>query len=263
MPAIELQNPSLIRPLALLMGLTALVACGQTTGVGQVNDPMEPMNRGVHAVNKGLDTALVRPASKAYGTVVPNPLRQGVSNVADTLGLPGVVVNQVLQARVGEATTNTLRFAVNATAGIGGLFDVASVLGMPKTDADFGQTLAVWGVGEGPYVELPIEGPSNVRDTVGFAVDLAMDPVGNVFKGDDATATLAIEGLSRLNDRYRYSDTVDSILYDSADSYAQLRLLYQQNRRHDIAKAKGGDGNGADGDFIDPYEDDFIDPYAD
>ena len=262
MPARFPSNPLSPRPLVLLLGLTALTACGQTTGVGTVNDPMEPMNRGVHAVNKGLDTAIVRPVSKAYGTVVPEPLRQGVSNVADTLDLPGVVVNQVLQARVGDAATNTLRLAVNATAGIGGLFDVASVLGMPKTDADFGQTLAVWGVGEGPYVELPVEGPSTVRDTVGFAVDLAMNPLNNVFDGDDATATMAVEGLSRLNDRYRYSDTVDSILYESADSYAQLRLLYLQNRRHDIAKAKGGDG-GADGDFIDPYEDDFIDPYAD
>lgn len=250
------------RPFLLVLGLSALAACAQTPRTDGIYDPIEPMNRSVHAVNKGLDTVIVRPVSKAYGTVVPGPLRQGVSNVADTLDLPGVVVNQVLQARIGEATTNTLRFAVNATAGIGGLFDVASVLGMPKTDADFGQTLAVWGVGEGPYVELPIEGPSTARDTVGIVVDFAMNPLNNVFDGDDADATLAIEGLSRLNDRYRYSDTVDSILYDSADSYAQLRLLYLQNRRHEIAKAKGA-ADGDDGDFIDPYEDDFIDPYAD
>ncbi|WP_112310126.1 MlaA family lipoprotein [Pseudogemmobacter bohemicus] len=250
------------RPILLALGLSALSACAQAPSADGVSDPLEPVNRGVHAVNKGLDTVIVRPASKAYGTVVPGPVRQGVSNVADTLDLPGVVVNQVLQARIGEATTNTLRLAVNATAGIGGLFDVASVLGMPKTDADFGQTLAVWGVGEGPYVELPIEGPSTARDTVGLVVDLAMNPLNNVFDGNDADATLAIEGLSRLNDRYRYSDTIDSILYDSADSYAQLRLLYLQNRRHEIAKAKGGTG-GEDGDFIDPYEEDFIDPYAD
>lgn len=256
---IEFLSP---RPLLLALGLSTLAACAQAPGADGVNDPLEPMNRGVHAVNKGLDTVILRPASKAYGTVVPGPLRQGVSNVADTLDLPGVVVNQVLQARIGEATTNSLRFAVNATAGIGGLFDVASVLGMPKTDADFGQTLAVWGVGEGAYVELPLQGPSTARDTVGIVVDFAMNPLNNVFDGDDADATRAIQGLSRLNDRYRYSDTIDSILYDSADSYAQLRLLYLQNRRHDVAKAKGA-AQGDDSDFIDPYEDDFIDPYAD
>lgn len=251
------------RLIALSLALAALSGCAAGPQQDGINDPLEPMNRGIHGLNKGLDTAFVRPAAKAYGTVVPEPVRQGVSNVADTLDLPGVVINQVLQARIGDAATNTLRFAVNATAGLGGLVDVASVLGMPKTDADFGQTLAVWGVGEGPYVELPVEGPSTLRDTVGFAVDLAMNPVGNVFDGDDETATLGIEALSRLNDRYRYSDTVDSILYESADSYAQLRLLYLQNRRHEIAKARGGADGGADDGFIDPYDDGFIDPYED
>ena len=260
-----MQFRTLFSPLALSLLVVLPAACARAPSADGTYDPIEPVNRAMHGVNKGLDTVIVRPASKVYGTVLPEPLRQGISNVGDTLDLPGVVLNQILQARIEDATNNTLRLAVNVTAGIGGLFDVASVLQLPKTDADFGETLAVWGVGEGPYIELPVFGPSNLRDTVGIAADMAMNPLNNVFEDDDATAVLGIEAASRLNSRYRYSDTVDSILYESADSYSQLRLLYLQNRRHQIAKSKGGEGDAAaDGDFIDPYQDSgFIDPYED
>lgn len=258
-------KPSLRLPRMLALGLMLALpaACATAPSADGVYDPAEPVNRAVHGLNKGLDTVALRPASKVYGTVVPEPLRQGVSNVADTLSLPSVMLNQVLQGRIGEATTNSLRLAVNATAGLAGLVDVASVLGMPKTDADFGETLAVWGVGEGPYVELPLKGPSTLRDAFGYGVDLATDPVNNLFDGDDRTAVTVTGALSRLNSRYRYSDTVDSLLYESADSYAQLRLLYLQNRRHQIAKTKGSAGEESDDTFIDPYSDGFIDPYED
>lgn len=236
--------------IAVAMALVA--GCGQRTAIGQYNDPGEPGNRAMHAVNTGLDAAFVRPGSKGYGTLVPEPIRHGIANVADTISLPGVIANEILQGRIGDAATNTLRFGANLTFGLGGLFDFASAAGMPKRTTDFGTTLAVWGVGEGPYVELPVFGPSTTRDAVGIAVDLAFNPMYHVFHGKDRRAVIAAQILSKMNDRYRFADTIDSILYESEDSYAQSRQLYLQNRRFEIGKATG---NGNDDDFIDPYGD--------
>lgn len=235
-----------------------LAACGPAPQATGINDPLEPMNRGIHGLNKGLDTVLLRPGAQAYG-VVPEPVRHGVSNVADTLDLPGDMANHLLQGRIGPAATNFLRFGVNVVFGLGGLMDVATEAGLPRDSTDFGETLHVWGVGEGPYVELPGFGPSTLRDAVGLAVDLGLNPVNRVAKGKDATAATLAKVLARLRDRGRYSNTVDSILYESADSYAQSRLLYLQNRRFELSRgaAAGGEGAAAD-DFIDPYED----PYA-
>jgi phospholipid-binding lipoprotein MlaA len=242
---------------AVLAAVLALSACAAGPAAEGVNDPLEPVNRAVHAVNKGLDTVLVRPAGGVYGTV-PLPVRQGVSNLADTLGLPGEIANSLLQANVEEAGINTLRLATNLTAGLGGIFDAATALGLPEPSTDFGETLHVWGVGEGPYLELPGFGPSTLRDAVGTAVDLAFDPLGEVLKGDEARAATGVRLLSRVGDRARYSDTIDGLLYESADSYAQARLLYLQNRRFELQRGRAGSGGeepAADDDFIDPYED--------
>ena len=237
------------------MAAALLTACGPARQATGINDPLEPMNRAVHGLNKGLDTVILRPGSEAYG-IVPGPVRQGVSNVADTLDLPGDMANHLLQGRVGEATTNFLRFGVNVVFGLGGLMDVATDAGMPRDKTDFGETLHVWGVGEGPYVELPGFGPSTARDAVGTVVDFAMNPISRATSGSDAVAATAAKVLARLNDRKRYSNTVDSILYDSADSYAQARLLYLQNRRFELSRgAAPADGAAADDGFIDPYED--------
>lgn len=240
-------------PVVLL--LSALLAgCAAAPSDPGINDPLEPLNRATHGLNKGLDTVAVRPASKVYGTVVPDPVRRGVNNVADTLELPGVIANDLLQLKVEQAVTNTLRLGLNLTFGLAGINDFASAAGLPKTDNDFGATLATWGVGEGPYVELPALGPSTARDTVGTAVDIAFNPLGNVFSGGDAAAVTAAEVLSKLDSRFRYSGTVDSILYESADSYAQARLLYLQNRRFELGQEAPA---GADDGFIDPYEDPY------
>ncbi len=220
---------------------------------GDINDPNEGVNRAVHGFNKGVDTVLLRPASRVYGAVVPAPVRTGVNNFAENLEGPGDVVNNILQGRIGEAGTNTLRFAVNTTMGIGGLFDAASFLGLPEGDTDFGETLYIWGVGEGAYVEVPLRGPSTSRDSAGQIVDLFLNPFSYVLKPAHAEVATGAEALSIIGDRYKFGETADSILYDSADSYAQARLLYLQNRRFEL-------GQDADSDdaFLDPYED----PYA-
>lgn len=217
---------------------------------------MEPFNRAVHEANKRSDRNVVGPVAKGYAAVVPDPVRRGISNVADTLALPGDIANDLLQANLKDAATNTLRLGLNLTLGLGGLIDLASEAGLPEADTDFGETLHVWGVGEGAYLELPVFGPSTVRDAVGIAVDMAADPVGNVFAGRDALAVAGSKVLSRLDDRARYSGTFESILYESADSYAQARLLYLQNRRFELGRGGGGEGTDAlDDSFIDPYED--------
>ncbi len=220
-----------------------------------MDDPDEAKNREVHAFNQAVDRAFFRPASGAYGGVVPEPLRQGVANFAGNLDLPGDVVNNLLQGRIGKAAGNTLRFAINTTIGIGGLFDPARAMGVEGDPTDFGETLHVWGVPEGAYQELPILGPSTDRDTVGRIVDFAMNPVRLAFP-EHATAITAAGFGSTLGDRYRYKTTYDSILYESADSYAQARLLYLQNRRYELGQDAGAAAGGDD--FVDPYED----PYA-
>jgi phospholipid-binding lipoprotein MlaA len=234
------------------VGLSLLAACSTPQG-DTINDPLEPANRAVHGLNKGLDRVLVSPGAKVYGSVLPDPVENGISNLADTLDLPGDIANDILQGNVEDAGTNFVRLSVNVVFGLGGLLDVATDAGIPENKTDFGETLHVWGVGEGPYVELPVFGPSTGRDAVGTVVDFALNPVGRVTSGREATAATVAKILSRLGDRSRYSNTVDSILYDSADSYAQARLLYLQNRRFEL-----GGGETADDSFIDPYED----PYA-
>ena len=251
---------------ALVVVAGLLSACAASPNATGINDPFEPANRKVHAFNKGVDRALVGPASKGYG-IVPEPVKRAVGNVADTLDLPGDIVNNLLQLRLADAGQNSLRLAVNLTFGLGGWIDISTEAGMPGKPTDFGETLHVWGVGEGPYMELPLAGPSTARDTVGMLADIALNPVRLALPTKEANAATILKLFSRLGDRDRFSETVDSLLYESADSYAQARLLYLQNRRFQLGKAAGEAGTSDDG-FIDPYadgasDDAFIDPYED
>ncbi len=236
----------------LAIGLAVLGGCGPAAAPTGINDPYEASNRKVHAFNKSLDRGAVRPSANAYGTVVPGPLRTGVQNFAQNLGEPGNVANDLLQFKLDDALVNTIRFAVNSTIGIGGLFDPATPMGIPGDRTDFGETLAVWGVGEGRFVELPLIGASTERDTVGMIVDVVFDPLRFILPTAEANAATGIQVAAGLGRRYRYSATIDSILYESADSYAQARLLYLQNRRFELGQTA------ETADFVDPYED----PYA-
>lgn len=231
----------------------ALSACAAPPPPAQIHDPLEGLNRGTHALNRGLDRYLLRPASRGYGTILPQPVRTGVSNVAGNLDLPGDMVNGVLQADPAGTVQNFFRFVVNTTVGIGGLFDPATAIGIPHDQTDFGETLHVWGFGEGPYLEMPGFGPSTVRDGVGIVTDLVMNPMSITLPSPESDWATAFKLGSKLGDRDRYSDTIDSILYDSADSYAQARLLYLQNRRFELGQTGAGSAADDDG-FIDPYE---------
>ena len=246
-------------PALVMSACLLLAACAAPSGPDAINDPFEPANRKVHGFNKAVDRTVVSPASKGVG-MMPEPVRQGIGNLADTLSLPSDIANNLLQLRLADAGQNTLRLGMNLTFGVAGLFDFSSAIGLDGKPTDFGETLHVWGVGEGPYLELPLAGPSTARDTVGMIVDTVLDPVASALPVREANAARIIRLISRLGDRDRFSATVESILYESADSYAQARLLYLQNRRFTLARGKAaGSAEGASDDaFIDPYED----PYA-
>ncbi len=238
------------RATALAMAAAAVLAgCTAPAPPAEPYDPNEQDNRAIHAFNKSVDQAFVGPAANTYGSILPEPVRAGVSNFAANLDTPGDVVNSVLQGRIGPAAENTLRFAINTTVGLGGLFDPARALGVNGRPTDFGETLHTWGAGEGAYAELPFLGPSTSRDTAGKLADLALNPLRLVLPTAEANVATAVGAASTLGDRYRFGDTIDSILYESADSYAQARLLYLQNRRFELGQTVSED------DFFDPYED--------
>ena len=243
--------------LALSLVATFGLAGCATAPVGPagegINDPYEGANRAVHAFNKGFDSAVFK-ARPGAPRSRDNVVIRVASNAGGNLALPGKVVNSVLQGRPEPAVKNTFRFLINSTIGLAGLFDPAGTsFALPETDTDFGETLAVWGVGEGAYVELPFFGPSTGRDAVGRVVDMAINPLGQVLEGRDATAATTVRLAGKVAERKRFGETIESIYYDSADSYAQARLLYLQMRRHQLAGKENSDEEAWD-----PYDD----PYA-
>ncbi|WP_299367205.1 VacJ family lipoprotein [uncultured Tateyamaria sp.] len=234
----------------MLVAGASLAACAASPDVSVspdgVYDPYERQNRKVHAFNRGLDRAIVRPAAIGYSTILPDEIEDSVGHFAKNLGQPSVVVNSVLQGDFRGAGISTVRFLTNSVLGIGGLFDVATDFDVPQHDTDFGETLYVWGVGEGAYLELPVLGPSTQRNTAGKVVDLFTNPLSYTLESPEAYYGTIAGVASGLGTRGRFSDTVDSILYESADSYAQARLIYLQNRRFEL-----GDGEAAT--EIDPF----------
>jgi phospholipid-binding lipoprotein MlaA len=237
----------------LVTAVSALLAgCSVAPPGAQIHDPYESMNRNVHDFNKGLDSAILRPVGTTVANVPPE-ITDRVVNFADNTGLPGMVLNGLLQGDIGGAATNTMRFVLNSTVGVLGLFDPADAIGLYEDSTDFGETLHVWGVPEGAYLELPGFGPSTERDAVGLVVDFIIDPLDRVGNEDMSKYGLPTRIGTKVIDRGRFSNTVDSVLYDSADSYAQARILYLQNRRFEL-----GDTS-ADA-YIDPYADPYADP---
>jgi phospholipid-binding lipoprotein MlaA len=249
-----------VRPLLAALAACLLSACaGTIPAPDEINDPFERTNRSIHAFNKEVDRNVLKPVSRGFGAVTPEPAKRVIGNLANTLDLPGDIVNNVLQLNIDDAATNTLRLATNLTMGVGGIFDAATALGLPTATTDFGETLFVWGVGEGPFLEVPFTGPTTLRDGLGTLVDLATNPVSNALPTREARAANAVKLVSRVRDRDRFAATFESVLYDSADSYAQSRLLRLQSRRFQLGQADSATTTeDPDSDFIDPYED----PYA-
>lgn len=216
------------------MGLSACASTSQTTtadGEVEVYDPMEGVNRGVFAFNDAVDDVLLKPVAKGYRAVVPKPVRSGLRNFLNNLRSPIVIANQLLQGDL-EGTGNALvRVAVNTTVGVGGLFDVAATGGIKDEPEDFGQTLGVWGVGHGPYMVLPLLGPSSVRDGTGMLVDSFADPVRlYLFNTGRESVHYVRVGLSALDKREELLDVMEDLEKNSFDYYAAMRSAYIQRR---------------------------------
>ncbi|HEX3574361.1 MAG TPA: MlaA family lipoprotein [Rhodopila sp.] len=208
----------------------------------QTNDPLEPTNRVFYAVNNGLDTVILRPAALAYRYVLPAPVRDGVHNVLTNIGSPIQLANDILEAKPRRAGDTTMRLLINTTVGVLGIFDVATKWGYPNHDADFGMTLALWGVPEGPFLFLPVLGPSDPRDAAGFGVDIALDPFTWIGTGPNHPGWTAFTwsryALNAIDTRERVLDSLDQIKKTALDPYATFRSLYRQHRHAQIEDAR-------------------------
>ncbi len=240
--------------LPLVFGVVAALAVGAGSTPNRTGeaiwDPYEDSNRRTHEFNKALDRNVV---SKVAGGnskgSIPRPLKQGVSNFADNLDRPRHVINSLLQGDVGNAVAHGMRFLVDSTFGLGGVLGASRTLGMQSDDTDFGETLTVWGAEEGAYLELPLLGPSTERDAVGMVVDAVINPI-RLLNGEERRLARAASAADTAIARQEFSGLVDD-LYSSADSYAQARLLYLQNRRFELGDTKEEE------DYVDPYEELF------
>jgi len=242
LPAPERRGGRLLACLGF--ALLALVGCATVPPASdpealaefrETNDPLEPMNRAVYVFNDGADTLLLRPAGEAYRVLVPPPIRTRVGNVLANLNEPLTLINDFLQGSPDRAEITLSRFLINSTFGLAGLFDVATDWGYPHHTEDFGQTLAVWGTGEGPYLMLPLLGPSNPRDLTGRVVDWFADPWGYVVKGGGRDALTARTAIETVDTREKLIEPIDTIRREALDPYATVRSLYRQRRNAEIA----------------------------
>jgi phospholipid-binding lipoprotein MlaA len=220
-------------------GCTSPPADGRDGDVpAHANDPAEPVNRAVFAANLVVDHTLIQPVAAAYRNYLPAKLRGGIHNIITNLKEPKIAANDLLQVNFAGAGSAALRLAVNTTIGLGGIIDVAAGRGWPPGDADFGETLAVWRIGDGPFVELPGLGPSNLRDSAGTVVDLLFGPM-TAIGGPVATSLRYASGAAGFLDRRSaHLRDLDELERTSIDYYATLRSVSRQRRGAEIAAAK-------------------------
>lgn len=224
--------------LALLLVIGVAANCTSTTAPEDyededytVNDPFEGINRVTFAINRTLDDVILGPVAEIYVGLVPRWGRNRVNDALNNLGEPVNFANGLLQGDMERAVTSMLRFAFNSTIGLAGIFDVAEGIDLSRSDEDFGQTLAVWGVGEGPYLVLPLFGPSNPRDAVGMGVDWLMDPFTRALRSHERYQRMIARGIDL---RSRYIEELATLEETSIDFYAAMRELYRQHRNNEI-----------------------------
>ncbi|MEO1191771.1 MAG: VacJ family lipoprotein [Pseudomonadota bacterium] len=232
-----------------LLALSLLGGCASSqngdAGFGDDNDPLEFVNRFTFAINDALDTVILQPVAATYRFLLPDPVQDSIRNASRNLGAPVVLFNDLFQGEWERAETTAMRFLINSTLGVVGLFDVAAEWGYEYHTEDFGQTLAVWGVGEGFYLVLPILGPSSARDTAGIVVDSFLDPWPYVLDyatdltDDEITYIfLGRRAITGIDLRARNIEVIDSLKADSIDYYSRLRSLYRQNRESEIRNGR-------------------------
>lgn len=222
----------------LVAFLIALGAVGCATVPSGQNDPYEPTNRKIFALNESLDRNVMLPLAKFYTRAVPGFARDGIHNFIANLDVPVTFANDVLQGEANRAADSFGRFVFNSSVGVGGLIDVAGKAGVEEHESDFGETLGVYGVGEGPYLVLPMLGPSNPRDAAGRAVDIVLDPSTWITWRSDVFYKIGRDATKILDERARNIETIAEIERSSVDVYATERSLYRQHREAEINHGK-------------------------
>jgi phospholipid-binding lipoprotein MlaA len=235
--------------------LMLLQGCASVpTSAQQDDDPLEPMNRAIFEFNNTLDGLILEPAARMYRFAFPQAARDGIGNFLDNLRTPVVLANDLMQGEFERAEMTLGRFMLNTVLGVGGFVDVGAMVGMPdRHTEDFGQTLAVYGVASGPYIMLPLLGPSNPRDATGLVVDALIDPFSILFS--DAVpleARLGQRGAMMLRFREENIETIEELKRTSIDFYAATRTLVQQLRANEIR-------NGAPAPLDEIYDEDIYD----
>jgi phospholipid-binding lipoprotein MlaA len=227
----------------LLVAAALLAAAFATPAVADepTNDPWIGLNRGIFRFNDALDRYALEPVARGYDAVMPDLVQRGVTNFFHNLWFPVTFTNCVLQAKPQQATQSLARFIINTTAGVGGFGDVATKLDVPAPYEDFGQTLGYWGVGTGPYLMLPLFGPSNVRDTVGRVADSA-NRVWPYFV--DWYVSLPAGVIETVNTRATYLEEIKDLRESSVDYYASVRDAYLQRRQALVEDRVGGGTSG-------------------
>lgn len=235
---------------AILLGI--LAGCASSIPAASKEDrsaadPWEPLNRRVNAMNDNVDKVTLKPLAKAYEFVVPSLVRRGIGNFSANLLTPLNIVNNLLQGKVKRGLSETGRFVANSTFGIGGLIDIGGDMGMETYREDFGQTLAVWGVPDGPYVVLPLLGPYTLRDALMVPLNMAADPLLYLDHDRTRQSIYFVRTVDLRADLF----TAEALIEDSFDRYLTIRESYLQNRKFLIY----------DGDP--PEDDDFYDDFYD
>lgn len=247
--------------LALAMSVALMASGCASTGTPSedmvvngetISDPFEGGNRVMMSINEGIDKAVIEPVARGYRYVAPKPVRQSVRNFLRNLKSPIVMGNELLQGDLEGFANATGRLVINTLLGVGGLFDVADMGGIPYESEDFGQTLAVWGVGNGPYIVIPLLGPSTVRDGTGMLVDSFADPVRiYLFSHDLEWLHYTRVAVGVIDTREEYLDIIDDLRRNSFDYYAAVRSAYYQRRQ---ALVKDMDPSTASGPAIPDYD---------
>lgn len=220
-----------IAKLGLAVVAMSLGACASVPENQRVeHDPWEPFNRTMYSFNNGLDMVTTKPLAKGYRAITPSPIRKGFTNFFKNLTTPRSILSNFLQGKPGRGFSETGRFLLNSTIGVGGFIDVATAGGMEEYPEDFGQTLAVWGVPEGPYVMVPFFGPKTLRGTVALPFDFVAGPLYD-YRNSSVRDKLTVMRVIEL--RYRLLAT-DKIIEESKNPYLTLRESYLQNRQYEI-----------------------------
>ena len=246
-----------VRLALIVLAPLVLVGCGATNGQwAEPPDPLEPFNRAMFELNMGLDKHLGEPVAEVYTAVAPAPMRDGIHNFFRNLSMPFVIVNSLLQGRLEWAGEDTLRLLMNTTVGIGGIFDPATDAGLEHRDQNFGVTAGVWGLGPGPYLVLPIVGPTTATTLPDIPMRIVLSPVGIIGPGIEQVTAIGVGAVSEVEARRENLRRVR----EAVDPYSYVKSGYMQQQMEMIRR---GRGEGEDLPFDELPDDIFEDESAD